>query len=105
MCPITSMVLGNGVPRMKVVIDDQRRVVYYCPLALYTWMTKSYDFRCPVGRRELNRVEVARCARLQSPDPWVARTVQHYALALFDARAARGHETAERRAEVLFDND
>ena len=100
MCPITSMVLGNGVPRMKVVIDDQRRVVYYCPLALYTWMTKSYDFRCPVGRRELNRVEVARCARLQSPDPWVARTVQHYALALFDARAARGHETAERRAEV-----
>lgn len=85
---------------MKVIIDDQRRVVYYCPLALYTWMTKSYDFRCPVGRRELNRVEVARCARLQSPDKWVARTVQAYALALFDARAARGNETAERRAEV-----
>ena len=99
-CPISSIVLRKGMPRMKVVIDDQRRVVYYCPLALYTWITKSYDFRCPVGRRELNRVEVARCARLQSPDPWVARTVQTYALALFDARGARGQETAQHRAEV-----
>lgn len=99
-CPITSTVLSKDRPRMKVIIDDQRRVVYYCPQALYTWMTKSFDFRCPVGRRELNRVEVARCARLQSPDPWVARTVQAYALALFDVRTTRGNETAERRAEV-----
>ena len=98
-CPITSTVLSKDMPRMKV-IDDQRRVVYYCPRALYTWITKSYDFRCPVGRRELNRVEVARCARLQSPDPWVARTIQVYALALFDVRTVRGNETAERRAEV-----
>ena len=97
-CPITSNGLHRA-SRMKVV-HDGRRVVFYDPHGLYTWITKSCDFRCPVGRRELNRIEIARCARLQSGDKWVGQQLQAYALAMYDARAARGLDMELHRAEV-----
>lgn len=99
LCPISTDELVASSPRL-IIVNKYRQVCYYHPQALYEFMTKTADFREPLTRRELNRVEVYRCARMQSKHGWVGRTICAYAMAIYDARVAKNRENQEYRQAV-----
>ena len=99
LCPISANELPASATRL-VMINELRQVSFYDPKALYEFSTKCVDFRDPLTRREFNRVEVYRCARMQSEHPWVARTICAYALAIYDARVAKQRENQNYRHAV-----
>lgn len=99
LCPISMAPLPAAKPRIALV-DEERNVCFYDATALFEFCTKCVDFRDPVTRRELNRVEVHRCARMQSTNPWVSKTICAYATAVYDARLVKRRMNAEFRQSV-----